>query len=113
MHVRSLGQEDPWEGWRRAWHPTPVFLPGESHGQRSLAGYSSWEIAWEIAKSQTRLKSLSTQYHCSERGPQGDSTQQIADPLWVHRAPPTGRVCHPGLLPPQHEASSPSPQATL
>ena len=28
--------------WRRAWQPTPVFLPGESHGQRSLAGYNSW-----------------------------------------------------------------------
>ena len=28
--------------WRRAWLPTPAFLPGESHGQRSLAGYSSW-----------------------------------------------------------------------
>ena len=26
--------------WRRAWLPTPVFLPGESHGQRSLVGYS-------------------------------------------------------------------------
>ena len=26
--------------WRRAWQPTPVFLLGESHGQRSLAGYS-------------------------------------------------------------------------
>ena len=26
--------------WRRAWQPTPVVLPGESHGQRSLAGYS-------------------------------------------------------------------------
>ena len=26
--------------WRRKWLPTPVFLPGESHGQRSLAGYS-------------------------------------------------------------------------
>ena len=26
--------------WRRAWQPTPVFLPGESYGQRSLAGYS-------------------------------------------------------------------------
>ena len=26
--------------WRRKWQPTPVFLPGESHGQRSLAGYS-------------------------------------------------------------------------
>ena len=27
---------------RRAWQPTPVFLPGESHRQRSLAGYSPW-----------------------------------------------------------------------
>ena len=33
---------DPWVGkipWRRAWQPTPLFLPGESHGQRSLADY--------------------------------------------------------------------------
>ena len=28
--------------WRRKWLPTPVFLLGESHGQRSLAGYSPW-----------------------------------------------------------------------
>ena len=28
--------------WRREWQPTPVILPGESHGQRSLMGYSSW-----------------------------------------------------------------------
>ena len=28
--------------WRRAWQPTPVFWPGKSHGQRSLAGYSPW-----------------------------------------------------------------------
>ena len=28
--------------WRRARQPTPVFLPGEFHGQRSLAGYSTW-----------------------------------------------------------------------
>ena len=28
--------------WGRKWQPTPVFLPGESHGQRSLAGCSSW-----------------------------------------------------------------------
>ena len=28
--------------WRRAWQPTPVLLPGESHGQRSPAGYSPW-----------------------------------------------------------------------
>ena len=28
--------------WRRKWQPTPVFLPGESHGQRSLAGHGPW-----------------------------------------------------------------------
>ena len=28
--------------WRREWLPTPVFLPGQSHGQRRLAGYSPW-----------------------------------------------------------------------
>ena len=28
--------------WRREWQPTPVFLPGKSHGQRSLVGYSPW-----------------------------------------------------------------------
>ena len=37
---------DPWVGkipWRRKWQPAPVFLPGKSHGQRSLAGYSCKE----------------------------------------------------------------------
>ena len=36
---------DPWVGkilWRRKWQPTPVFLPGKSHGQRMLAGYNPW-----------------------------------------------------------------------
>ena len=36
---------DPWVGkvpWGRAWQATPLFLPGESHGWRSLAGYSLW-----------------------------------------------------------------------
>ena len=28
--------------WRRKWLPTPVFLPGKSHGQKSLVGYSPW-----------------------------------------------------------------------
>ena len=40
--------------WRRKWQPTPVFLPGESHRQRSLAGYSPWGH-----KSRTRLSALS------------------------------------------------------
>ena len=44
---------DPWMGkipWRRSWQPTPVFLSGESHRQRSLVGYSHG-----VAKSQTWL----------------------------------------------------------
>ena len=40
--------------WRRTWQSTPVFLPGESHGQRCLAGYSPWS-----RRSRTRLKLLS------------------------------------------------------
>ena len=36
--IQFLCQEDPLEG--SAWQPTPVFLPGEAHGQRSLAGRS-------------------------------------------------------------------------
>ena len=50
----------PWGGkipWRRAWQPTPLFLPGESHGQRT-----SWATVHRITKSQTRLKGLSTAY---------------------------------------------------
>ena len=37
----------PWVGkmpWRREWLPTPVFLPGEFHGWRSLVGYSPWGL---------------------------------------------------------------------
>ena len=37
--VWSLGREDH---WRRKWQPTPVFLPGKSHGRKSLIGYSPW-----------------------------------------------------------------------
>ena len=36
---------DPWVGkipWRRKWQPTPVFMPGKTHGPRNLVGYSPW-----------------------------------------------------------------------
>jgi len=56
----------PWFGrilWRRKWQPTPVFLPGESHGQRS------WQaIVHGVTKNQTRLKGLST-HACKEGTP--------------------------------------------
>ena len=49
---------DPWVGkmpWRRAWQPTPVFLPGESHGQRC------WLTSvHKVTKSQSLLKQLGT-----------------------------------------------------
>ena len=44
-HCSFLLGFDPWVGkipWRRKWQPTSIFLPGKSHGQRSLADYSPW-----------------------------------------------------------------------
>ena len=38
--IPELGRPPPPQS--RKWPPTPVFLPGESHGQRSLVGYSPW-----------------------------------------------------------------------
>ena len=78
---------DPWVGkipWRRAWQPTPVFLPGESHGQRSLAGYSpqgckesdTTEATWHARML------LDSQLASSARGGQGPEP----------RAPASGRV---------------------
>ena len=57
---------DPWVRkipWRRKWLPTPVFLPGEFHGQRSLAVYSPWDckeldtIEWLIHVPRATLTS--------------------------------------------------------
>ena len=64
---------DPWVGkipWRGAWQPTPVFSPGESHGQGSLKGY-----VHRVAKNQTWLKWLSTHtWQEDERiGPTGEN----------------------------------------
>ena len=53
--VQSLGWEDP---WRREWLPTPVFLPAEFHGQRSLECGSSWG-----RKKSDTTEQLSTHTH--------------------------------------------------
>ena len=45
---------DPWVRkipWRRKWQPTPVFLPGEFHGQGSLVGYSAWGHKSQIRRN--------------------------------------------------------------
>ena len=44
--------------WRRRWLPTLVFLPGESHGQRSLAGYSPWGYKESDKTEQLTLQPL-------------------------------------------------------
>ena len=54
-------------GWGRSlgggkWQPTPVFLPGKFHEQRSLAGYSPWGL-----KELDRIELLSTEHTCTIR----------------------------------------------
>ena len=46
------------EARRRQWHPTPILLPGKSHGQRSLVGCSPWGC-----QSQTRLSDFTFTFH--------------------------------------------------
>ena len=70
---------DPWVGkiaWRRAWWPTAVILPGESHGQRRLGAR-----AHGVTKSQTRL---SEWVHTHESG--------TPPPCWWATEAPCGRV---------------------
>ena len=89
---------DPWLGkipWRRTWQPTPVFLPGKSHGQGSLAGYSSrgsQRVGHDLATKQEQSR-------CASSAPVGvRHSQQTA-------------VCEPGmhlfLWAGQHRASKP------
>ena len=59
---------DPWVGkiaWRREWQPTPVFLPGESNGQRNLMGYSPWghkRVRHDLAPKQQWIVLAFTKY---------------------------------------------------
>ena len=58
LPVRLGPRIKPWVGkipWRNEWQPTPTFLPGKSHRQRSLAGYSPWgpeRVGHDIATKQ-------------------------------------------------------------
>ena len=59
-------EADPWVGkspWRRKWQPTPGFLPGKSHGQRSLVGCSPWgckRAGHDLATNTATLNTLNT-----------------------------------------------------
>ena len=59
-------QVQPWVErllWRREWLPTPVFLPGESHGQKSLAGYSPWNRKEQDTTEMTQHSWISHSCH--------------------------------------------------
>ena len=67
--------------WRRKWQPTPVYLPGISHGWRSRAGYSPWghkesdttEQLHSLTHSLACVQSTSVSYLCSPDGLRGGS----------------------------------------
>ena len=85
IHLQCRSHErcrfSPWVGkipWRRKRQPTPVFLPGESHGQRSLVGCSPWGRK----ESDMALKQLSTHAGGIHRGP--GRGQEVASG-WRHQ----------------------------
>ena len=56
--------------WRRKWQPTPVYLPGKSHRQRSLEGYSPWggtRVGHDLATKQ--LQQFLIETFCKEQKP--------------------------------------------
>ena len=59
--------------WRREWQPTPVFLPGEFHGQRSLARYSPWDC--RVGHNSVTSTHTHTHTHTHTQG-------QIPNPIW-------------------------------
>ena len=62
--------------WRRKWQPTPIFLPGKSHGQRSLAGNSSWgrkRVGHNSVTKQNKCFKNKTAYHLH---------QKVSIPVW-------------------------------
>ena len=66
IRVQSWVREIP---WRRKWQPTPVFLPGESHRQRSLAGYCPCVAESDKTEQPTHTghaKAFSACYHVND-----------------------------------------------
>ena len=102
----SPAMQDPWVrkiAWRRKWQPTPVFLPGKSHGRRSLAGYSPW--------GQKELD-------MTEQASQGYSRRNLYANSWVFHSP-SWMFCCPSCTssirlsqPKQHSLFFPCPKPT-
>ena len=64
---------DLWDGktlWRRKWQSASVFLPGKSHGQRNLVGYSPWgcRVGHNLLTNQQQNKGLGGRDELAENG---------------------------------------------
>ena len=97
-NVRQSGF-NPWVGkipWRRKWQPTPVFLPGESHGQRDLVSYS----LWGHKESDTTEWLTHTHTHTHTHAAWGISV------LWLH-IEPGPQQWKPGILTTRSPRNSP------
>ena len=88
-----------WLPWRGAWQPTPVFLPREFHGQRSLAGYSPW--AHKESDTTERLYNKQQQKQTKQllrHGENSNSHTLICLPSQLRKAAPW--CLHPIRSPP-------------
>ena len=88
------GRLDSWVKkipWGRKWQPTPVFLPEKSHGQRSLAGYSSWgckesdTIEW-LSSSNQRLREAYVSLSGSEQASLSSHMREVTSHLYCATA---------------------------
>ena len=94
MQAQSLDQEGP---WRRKWQPTPLFLPGESQGQRSLEGYSLW------GHTESDMTEA-TQHTHTFRNPTPSLFQTMLRKLHMHllKLPSLSRESQFKIFPPSH-----------
>ena len=71
--------------WRRKWQPTPVFLPGKFHGQRSLAGYSLWGCKDLDMKSydQPSQHIKKQKHYLVNKGPSGQGYGVSSGHVWM------------------------------
>ena len=96
---------NPWVGkisWRRKWQPIPVFLPGKSHGQKSLVGYSPW-CSKRLDRTEwltLRFSSVQSLSHVRLCDPMDCSTPGLPvhhQLLELAQTRPLSRWCHPSI----------------
>ena len=86
--------------WRRNWQPTTVFLPGKSHGQRSLTGYSPWSCSESDRTQQLNNNKGVVAYtrqlsgRCGPRGVSHGHCPKGAGLLGERMGPPREEVIH-------------------